>query len=128
MHMLHHLSFAVADIEVASTFYDAALSPLGYKRVYSAPDFVGYGVEEGKDKFAIASTAQIVTPPAAGFHLAFSAADQSAVDAFYRAAIQHGGTDNGAPGLRDEYGPDYYAAFVIDPDGYHIEAVINKRG
>jgi len=64
--------------------------------------------------------------PGEGFHLAFTASDRAAVDAFHAAALRHGGADNGPPGLRPHYGPGYYAAFVIDPDGYRIEAVINS--
>ena len=64
-------------------------------------------------------------PPGAGFHLAFAAPSRAAVDAFHTAALRVGGQDNGAPGLQPDYGPHYYAAFLIDPDGHRIEAVIN---
>jgi len=124
--MLHHLSFAVADINRASAFYDAVLAPLGYRRVYVSDNFIGYGTEDGKDKFAVWETPDPVTAPARGFHLAFAAPNRAAVDAFYTEAMAHGGSSRGAPGLRENYGPLYYAAFVIDPDGYHIEAVINE--
>lgn len=123
--MLHHVSFPVADLMKSATLYDAALSVLGYRRVHDDGDFIGYGVEDGKDQFAIAEVkpTQIAGP---GFHLAFAAATRDAVDEFYKAAMAHGATDNGPPGLRAHYGPDYYAAFVIDLDGHHIEAVINE--
>jgi catechol 2,3-dioxygenase-like lactoylglutathione lyase family enzyme len=124
--MLHHLSFAVLDLQRAATFYDAALGALGYVRVWSAADAVGYGLEEGEDKFAI-KAAKEVQAPSPGFHLAFEAGSRKAVDDFYRAALEHGGSDNGAPGLRPQYGPSYYAAFVRDPDGYRIEAVFISR-
>ncbi|WP_369819207.1 hypothetical protein [Pelomonas sp. Root1444] len=65
-------------------------------------------------------------PPGAGFHIAFSASSRKAVDQFHAAALAHGGIDNGAPGLRKHYGPNYYAAFVVDPEGHRIEAVINR--
>ncbi len=124
--MLHHISFAVKDLEKSAAFYDSALEPLGYRRVCQAKNFIGYGIEDGKDKFAIASKGDSVSSPSSGFHLAFSAKNRDAVDLFYSAALENGGKNNGAPGLREQYGPNYYAAFVIDPDGYHVEAVINE--
>lgn len=122
--MLHHLSFAVADLDRSARFYDAALAPLGYRRVWSDDTAVGYGTIAGQDKFAIRLRPDHHTVAGDGFHAAFSAPSQEAVAAFYDAAMQHGGTDNGPPELCLEYGPGYYAAFVIDPDGYRVEAVI----
>lgn len=122
--MLHHLSFAVADLGRSAAFYDAALAPLGYVRVWADSTAVGYGHPGGDDKFAIKLSAQPVPAPGAKFHLAFAAPSREAVKRFYTAALQHGGQDNGVPELCPEYGADYYAAFVIDPDGYRIEAVI----
>jgi catechol 2,3-dioxygenase-like lactoylglutathione lyase family enzyme len=130
--MLHHISFGVADIHRAAAFYDAALAALGYERVWSdvkeghANAAIGYGAAGGGDKFALKLRAGQAVLPAAGFHLAFAAPSCSAVDAFYAAAMQHGGQDNGAPGLRPDYGQNYYAAFVVDPDGHHIEAVTRE--
>lgn len=121
--MLHHLSIAVADLERAARFYDAALTPLGYVRVWSAETAVGYGVEGGGDRFAIKHRDDTVRAPSPGFHVAFSAPSRDAVRAFHAAAVAHGGRDDGAPGLREHYGPTYFAAFVIDPDGYPVEAV-----
>ncbi len=123
--MLHHLSLPVTDLEAASRLYDAMLSELGYSRVASAPGFAGYGVEQGKDQFALKydESARSAGPR---FHLAFGAMTRAAVDNFYKAAIEHGAQDNGPPGLREHYGPNYYAAFIIDLDGHHIEAVINE--
>jgi catechol 2,3-dioxygenase-like lactoylglutathione lyase family enzyme len=123
--MLHHLSFSVSNLEKSAAFYDAALVPLGYRRVCETKSFIGYGIEDGKDKFAIAAKGTAVSTPSSGFHLAFSASSTKAVDAFYSAAMEFGARDNGTPGLRPQYGPNYYAAFVIDPDGYRIEAVFN---
>ncbi len=120
--MLHHASFAVADLERSTALYDAALGALGYRRVSEASGFVGYGVEDGRDKFALIEADS--TPSASrGSHLAFAAPTRDAVDAFHRAALQHGATDNGGPGLRAHYGPTYYAAFVVDLDGHRVEAV-----
>ena len=122
--MLHHISLPVADLERSSTLYDAALAALGYRQVSSSDGFVGYGVEDGKDKFAIKHA---VPSASAGprFHLAFAAPSRGAVDAFHRAALEHGAVDDGGPGPRPHYGSHYYAAFVVDFDGHRIEAVHN---
>jgi catechol 2,3-dioxygenase-like lactoylglutathione lyase family enzyme len=121
--MLSHISFSVADLKRSAAFYDAALAPLGYTRVWTAVDAVGYGEAGGGDKFAIKERVAVVAVPSLGFHLAFDAATRAQVDSFHAAALAAGGTENGPPGLRLRYGPTYYAAFVIDPDGYPIEAV-----
>ena len=125
--MLHHLSFAVADLARSASFYDAALAPLGYVRVWADETAVGYGSPGGEDKFAIKLRPAGVAVPGDGFHVAFAAPSRGAVAAFYKAALAHGGRDNGGSGLHPEYGSDYYAAFVFDPDGYPIEAVINEE-
>ncbi|MCB5189757.1 VOC family protein [Methylobacillus arboreus] len=122
--MLHHISFAVTDIKASAAFYDAALGALGYRRVFEDDTVIGYGIENGKDKFCLKLRAP-ATPPGPGFHLAFSAPNRVAVDLFHASALAVGGRDNGQPGLRPHYGANYYAAFLIDPDGHHIEAVIN---
>ena len=126
--MLHHVSFAIADLDRAARFYDATLAALGYVRVWTTADAIGYGVPGGGDRFAIKRRPPPLAIPDAGFHLAFAATSPAAVDAFHRAALASGGTDNGPPGLRPQYGPDYYAAFVFDPEGYRIEAVMNAAG
>ena len=87
-------------------------------------NFVGYGQVDGEDKFALKLRPGDISVPGDGFHLAFAAPTRAAVDAFYQAAMKHGGTDNGSHGLHPEYGENYYAAFVFDPDGHRIEAVI----
>ena len=125
--MLHHLSFAVADLTRSATFYDAALAPLGYVNVWTDATAIGYGLPGGEDQFAIKLRSTGVTAPREGFHVAFAAPSRAAVDAFYHAALAGGGSDNGGSGLHPEYGPNYYAAFVIDPDGYRIEAVITQN-
>ncbi len=130
--MLHHISFGVADIERSVAFYDAAFKPLGYVRVWEDlapgdPDqAVGYGLPGGGDKFTIKLRGENAHCPGPGFHLAFAAPSRGAVTLFHRAALDHGGKDNGAPGLRPHYGPDYFAAFVIDPDGHRVEAVCKE--
>ena len=123
--MLHHLSFAVTDLERSEQFYDAVLSPLGYVRVWSDATAVGYGGAGGGDKFAIRLRPENGAVPGDGFHVAFAAPSRQAVNDFYEAALERGGQDNGPAGLCPEYGEHYYAAFIIDPDGYRIEAVIN---
>lgn len=127
--MLHHISLGVADIERATVFYDAVLAPLGYVRVWSdlrpgeQGQAVGYGLPGGGDKLALKQVARDVPAAMPGFHLAFAAASSHAVAAFHAAAVEAGGQDNGRPGLRPCYGPDYFAAFVIDPEGHRLEAV-----
>jgi catechol 2,3-dioxygenase-like lactoylglutathione lyase family enzyme len=129
--MLHHASLGVADLSRSAAFYDAILTPLGYVRVWEdirpgeANQAVGYGPPGAGDKLALKSCPRDTRAPGAGFHLAFSAPGRAAVDRFFEAAMKFGGFDNGAPGLRPDYGPHYYAAFVIDLDGHHIEAVFN---
>jgi catechol 2,3-dioxygenase-like lactoylglutathione lyase family enzyme len=130
--MLHHLSLGVANLARSARFYDAVLGALGVVRVWSdldsAPDecAIGYGPAGSGDKLALKQRLGIERlAPGPGFHLAFSAPDRESVHRFHQAALRHGGQDNGAPGPRPDYGPHYYAAFVIDPDGYRIEAVLN---
>jgi catechol 2,3-dioxygenase-like lactoylglutathione lyase family enzyme len=123
VNVLSHLSFGVADLGRAAAFYDGALAALGCVRVWSNEDGVGYGVAGGNDKLALFVQAGGVTPPGAGFHLAFKAPSRAAVDAFHAAALRLGGRDEGAPGLRPDYSPTYYAAFATDPDGHKLEAV-----
>jgi catechol 2,3-dioxygenase-like lactoylglutathione lyase family enzyme len=129
--MLHHLSLGVADIALGAAFYDAALAPLGYARVWSdirpgeEGQAVGYGSPGGGDKLAIKQVSAQALAPSAGTHVAFSAPSRDAVIAFHAAALAAGGRDNGPPGLRERYGPNYFAAFVIDPNGHHLEAVCN---
>lgn len=122
--MLHHISFAVADLARAGAFYDAALGALGFRRVFEDDTAIGYGLRDGEDKLCLKLRPD-ATAPGPGFHLAFAAPSREAVDRFHREALAAGGQDNGPPGLRLHYGPHYYAAFLVDPDGHRIEAVIN---
>ena len=123
--MLDHLSLGTADLVRATAFYDAALEPLGIMRVWTYPDAVGYGYAGGGDKLAVKQRPGFVAP-GPGFHVALTARTRAEVDEFFQAAIAHGGTSKGAPGLRPQYGPGYYAAFVGDPDGHHLEAVCHE--
>ena len=126
--MLHHISFAVRDLTRAAAFYDAVLAPLGFVQVWSDDTAVGYGYPGGGDKLALKLVPEGIVIPGPGFHLAFTANHPEQIHQFHAAALAHGGRDNGRPGLRPDYGPHYYAAFVFDPDGYRIEAVLNPNG
>jgi catechol 2,3-dioxygenase-like lactoylglutathione lyase family enzyme len=116
--MLDHVSLSVTDPARSQAFFAAALAPLGYKVISQFEGGFGIGAEGGSAVWA--STGSAPMPIA---HLAFRAQSRSQVDAFYRAALAAGGRDNGKPGLRENYSPTYYAAFVLDPDGNNIEAV-----
>jgi catechol 2,3-dioxygenase-like lactoylglutathione lyase family enzyme len=121
--MLDHISLTVSDVARAKAFYDPALAPLGIAVMMAFPDTgvpvsLGYG-SDGRPYFWVGAGARV----SGAVHVAFAAADRATVDAFYQAAIAAGGTDNGGPGVRAHYHPNYYGAFVLDPDGHNIEAV-----
>jgi catechol 2,3-dioxygenase-like lactoylglutathione lyase family enzyme len=119
--MLDHVSFGVRDIPAARRFYDAALTPLGYRCLASGDDYLGYG--DAHPAFWLSPTEHPVPEDSrSGLHLCFVAPTRAAVDKFHAAALAAGGRDNGKPGLRPDYGANYYGAFIIDPDGYRIEA------
>jgi catechol 2,3-dioxygenase-like lactoylglutathione lyase family enzyme len=118
--MIDHTGITVSDLPASKRFYAAALAPLGYAVLMEVPGGVGIGFgEPPKPDFWIIGG----TPNEPRIHVAFRAKDRATVDAFYRAALAAGGRDNGAPGLRPHYHPNYYGAFVFDPDGHNIEAV-----
>ena len=115
--MLDHVSLKVSDPQRSMAFYDAALKPLGLSKLMEGgPLFAGYG--DVRPFFWVGKG-----DGAGGTHVAFGAKDRTTVDAFYQAAIAAGGRDNGPPGVRAHYHPNYYAAFVLDPDGNNVEAV-----
>jgi len=123
--VIDHTGVDVSDFERSKVFYTRALAPLGYALLMEVPaavtgqtDVAGFGEAPKPDFWISRGTAN--HPP---IHVAFRAANRKVVDAFYRAALAAGGKDNGAPGLRPHYHPNYYGAFVIDPDGHNIEAV-----
>jgi catechol 2,3-dioxygenase-like lactoylglutathione lyase family enzyme len=126
--MIDHIGINVGDWDKSRTFYDAAFAPLRVRWLMTVPkEFTG-GVNVGgygreRPVFWLHETA---APPGPGRHYAFDAASRAEVDAFHRAALAAGGRDNGAPGLRPHYHPDYYGAFVLDPDGNNIEAVCHR--
>ena len=126
--MLDHIGFPVTDLASSRSFYDKALAPLGISMLMQVtPEqaggsaHLGYG-SAGKPYFWIGTGGALKGP----LHVAFTAPDRKTVDAFYRAALAAGGTDNGAPGLRPHYHPNYYGAFVLSPDGHNVEAVCHR--
>ena len=124
--MIDHVGFPVADYARAKAFYTQALAPLGYtlimevsaERNASGSPAAGFGAD-GKPDFWIGGEGGLTRP----LHVAIAVKERAAVDTFHRAALAAGGKDNGAPGLRPQYHPNYYGAFVLDPDGHNIEAV-----
>jgi catechol 2,3-dioxygenase-like lactoylglutathione lyase family enzyme len=124
--MIDHVGFPVSDYKRSKAFYEKALAPLGYglvkevggEHTESRAPAAGFGIG-GKPDFWIGGEGGLGKP----VHIAVLAKDRASVDAFHTAALAAGGTDNGAPGLRPQYHPNYYGAFVLDPDGHNIEAV-----
>ena len=126
--MIDHIGIGATDFEASRRFYEAALAPLGIGVVMEVtPEqsggYHGLGMGKGfKPFFWLGSHG----PRGAGMHIAFAAETRAEVDAFYAAAIAAGGVDHGKPGLRPHYHPNYYGAFVLDPDGINVEAVCHK--
>ncbi len=125
--MIDHVGIPVSDYARAKLFYQAALAPLGYSLIMEVQQdendapAAGFGAD-GKPDFWMGGEGGLNK----AVHVAFVAKERSTVDAFHRAALAGGGKDNGAPGLRPHYHPNYYAAFVLDPDGHNIEAVCHR--
>jgi len=126
--MLDHIGIRCSDFARSLAFYQQALDPLGIRVVMEvsaeqtgADAHAGFG-RTGKPDFWIGST----LGAHGGVHVTFSAGSRDEVDAFHRAALAAGGRDNGAPGIREHYHPDYYGAFVLDPDGNNVEAVCHR--
>lgn len=121
MNTIDHITMTVADIGKSRTFYEKALEPLGICIEFEHAPYVGFG-RNGKPEFWLgpAGDGDEAQHP---MHLCFTARNRNEVNAFYHAALAAGGKDNGKPGLREQYHPNYYGAFVIDPDGHNIEAV-----
>jgi catechol 2,3-dioxygenase-like lactoylglutathione lyase family enzyme len=127
--MIDHIGIPVSDVARATEFYLKALKPLGYGIVMEVSAAVGFGApgtpedfQSGKPSFWIGEGERL----GRHMHVAFVAPSRPAVDAFYRAALEAGGKDNGAPGLRPHYHPNYYGAFVFDLDGNNVEAVCHR--
>jgi catechol 2,3-dioxygenase-like lactoylglutathione lyase family enzyme len=129
--MLDHVSITVTDLDRAEAFYDAVMAALGVPRIGRDAHWIGYGLranaaDPGRSYLSIRRREALQT--SAGTHWAFKAGSRAVVDAFWRAGLSAGGHDDGPPGLRPHYHADYYAAFLLDPDGNRIEAVCHVRG
>jgi len=121
--MLDHVGFAVSDYARSKAFYEQALVPLGLSLLMEpVAQAAGFG-KDGKPFFWIEMRGGAVQ---GRLHIAFAADDRATVDAFHAAALEAGATDNGAPGVREIYHPNYYGAYVLDPDGHNIEAVCHR--
>jgi len=118
--MIDHISIVVSSLDKSRPFYEQALAPLGYAVIGEREGRIGLGY--GHKPFI--SLRRCEGPPVP-VHVAIAAATRGQVDEFFAAALAAGGTDNGAPGLREHYHPNYYGAFVLDPDGHNLEAVIH---
>lgn len=129
--MIHHMSIGVSDIEVSGAFYDAILIPLGYIRAFEdlrpseRNQAIGYGSVVDEDKFTIKERHGSDLSPGPGFHIAFAAPSRKVVDLWHERGIGLGGLDRGGPKVWSDFGPNYYAAYLTDPDGWHLEAVFN---
>ena len=129
MPVLDHIGINVSSYARSKAFYEKALAPLGITCVMEYGPFCGFGrdrkpdfwIGEGAARFQSPEQVKVITP----VHVSFVARSRAEVDAFYQAALAAGGKDNGPPGVRKEYHPNYYGAFVIDPDGHNVEAVIH---
>lgn len=119
--MFDHLGFGATNLAASKAFFLKALQPLGAEVAMEGP----YGVGIGQNKKPMLWLTESKVPPAP-LHIAFVAPSRAEVDSFYKAALAAGGKDNGAPGLRPHYHPNYYGAFVIGPDGHNIEVVCHK--
>jgi catechol 2,3-dioxygenase-like lactoylglutathione lyase family enzyme len=123
--MLDHIGLNVSDYDRSCEFYARALAPLGFSLLMEpVPRTGGFG-SDGKPWFWITDQRE---PATENVHVAFTAPDRATVDAFHAAALEAGGTDNGAPGIRELYHPDYYGAYVLDPDGNNVEMVCHRPG
>ena len=126
--MLHHVSVGVHDVERAAKFYDPVLKTLGYKRVMEfLPYAIAYGESRDRPEFWIGRPHNQQPPTSGnGVHVAFLAKNRQAVSKFHDAALKAGGSNNGEPGPRPDYGPSYYGAFIYDLDGNKVEAMLNE--
>lgn len=119
--IIDHIGLVVSNYEHSKTFFQQALAPLGIELVMEVEGWAGFG-KNGKPEFWFGTHSRAQHP----MHIAFAAASPAQVDAFHAAALQAGAKDNGPPGIREIYHPNYYAAFVIGPDGHNIEAVCHQ--
>ena len=124
--MLNHVSIGVRGIARTKKFYDAALKPLGYECLSDGDGSLGYG-SSAVVLWISATEHPVPANKDSGLHFCFDAPTRASVDAFHRAALATGGKENGKPGLRTDYGKNYYAAYVVDPDGYRLEAYCSAK-
>lgn len=123
--MFNHVSIGVRDLAISRKFYDAVLAPLGVTCLSAGESYLGYG----KDAVGLwlgPTSHPVPADERSGLHFCIDAPSRAAVRDFHKAALKAGGRDNGKPGLRKDYGENYYAAFVVDPDGYRIEAYCGR--
>lgn len=120
--IIDHIGIAVSDYAKSKEFYSKTLAPLGIELIMEVPGAVGFG-KNGKPEFWFGTNGQAQHP----MHIAFLAESREEVDRFYEAAIAAGAKDNGKPGIREIYHPNYYGAFVTGPDGHNIEAVCHQE-
>jgi catechol 2,3-dioxygenase-like lactoylglutathione lyase family enzyme len=123
--MINHVSIGVRDLAKAGRFYDAALAPLGYKRLFDSAEALGYGADS-PSLWVMLVDRPVPADEASGLHLCLDALNRGAVERFHEAAVKAGGRDNGKPGVRKDYGDNYYAAFITDPDGYRLESYCGR--
>ena len=123
--MINHLSIGVRDVARSKKFYDSVLKPLGYRLISDGETSLGYG-EDSVVLWVQKSERPVAADMASGLHFCFDAPTRKSVADFHKAALGAGGKDNGEAGLRADYGDNYYAAFVVDPDGYRLEAYCDK--
>jgi catechol 2,3-dioxygenase-like lactoylglutathione lyase family enzyme len=121
--MIDHISIGVLDLKRSVAFYDEVLRTLGYVRLWIDDDAAGYGVDGHDEAFAIKQHRKGFIETSHRSHIAFASRTEQSIIDFHATALAHGASDDGAPGVHSEYGPDYFAAFVTDPDGYRLEAV-----
>ena len=124
--MIHHVSIGVKDLAAAKRFYDKALAPMGIKCLMEGDSYLGYGAT-GPEFWVLPVKRPVKADDESGLHFCLLAATRKAVNEFHAAALKSGGRDNGKPGIRKDYGENYYAAFVVDPDGYRIEAFTEHK-
>lgn len=126
--LLGHISFGVSSCATAEKFYTAILSPFGISLVFSNPTntIIGYGFTADSEVFTLFERGAEGRAPGLGTHLAFNAPCRKAVREFWEAGVKTGGSSDGEPGVRENYGSNYYAAFLVDPDGFRVEAVYQE--
>ena len=130
MSILDHIVVNVTDLARSKAFYEKALAPLGVSVVAEYASGCGFGRDKNDEFWISARVASYQKKeqlePITPMHVCFAARSRTEVDAFYEAAMAAGGRDNGRPGVRKEYHPNYYGAFVLDPDGHNVEAVVHS--